>query len=77
MINGNDFKGLSQTLMSTVQEDQACSNAVRLPHYMVCASRKQNGYVHAWGLHEKRLQVAFRGKALTIVSLLWRFAPTS
>ena len=38
-------------------------------------THKQNEYVHAWGLHEKRLQVAFRGKALTIVSLLWPFAP--
>ena len=31
MIHGKDFKGLSQTLMSAVQEDQAYLNAVRLP----------------------------------------------
>ena len=35
-----------------------------------CMHDKQKGYVHVWGLHEKRLLVAFRGKALTIVSLL-------
>lgn len=51
-----------------------CSKTPTLSEMRLYA--RTDGCVHAWGRHEKRLQVAFRGKALTVVSLLWRFGPS-